>query len=294
MLVGDGAHSVLTSHSYAKVNLFLEVGNRRDDGFHNIETIFQTVDLADELRFEARENDVVLDCDRDDLDTGPANLVHRAAEVLRDDTGCAAGARITLTKRIPIAAGLAGGSGNAAATLIGLNRLWGLELPPERLHALALRLGSDVPYCLRGGTVGGRGRGELMAPLAPLRDVWFVMVHPAIQVSTAWVYGHPDLPRRPMDDTPTRPFRDALDALAKRDWPRVLKNAMETVVFDRHPELAAIKHRLIDAGCTAAVMSGSGPTVFGVTESENAAQRAAKRIAESPVTVTRPVDHGVT
>ena len=214
--------NMLTFRSHAKINLYLDVLDRRPDGFHNIETIFQTVSLADELTVAEAPSGVVLTCSRPDLDCGPGNLVCRAAALLLARTGCVRGARIHLEKHIPVAAGLAGGSGNAAATLDALNRLWKLGLTPAQLQAFGLELGSDVPYCLVGGTQGATGRGEQLVPLPPVPQTWCVLAHPPIQVSTAAVYHSPRLFRN--TETPsagrTRTFQCALDALSAGDWAR--------------------------------------------------------------------------
>lgn len=155
--------------SYAKINLYLDVLGRRRDDYHNIETIFQSVDLADELFFSDQPSRITLVCSVPELGTVESNLVYRAATLLKERTGCPLGARIQLEKRIPIAAGLAGGSSNAAATLVALNTLWNLRLTANAIRTLALELGSDVPYCTVGGTMAAMRRGEDLRPLPPSR-----------------------------------------------------------------------------------------------------------------------------
>ncbi len=270
----------LTCRSYAKINLYLDVLARRPDGFHNIETIFQTVGLWDELTLTSQPSGIALECSVPCLGTGPDNLVHRAATLLQDRTGCTRGAHIILKKNIPIAAGLAGGSGNAAACLVALNDLWELELPPETLSECALELGSDVPYCMLGGTAAATGRGEELAPLDALAETWFVLVHPQLHVSAAQVYGSPLLRRNSEEraDGRTAGFQHAIDLLGAGDWPGLIFNTMEEPVFHDYPELAQLKARLLEAGCCAAVMSGSGPTVFGVAASEALARTAARTL----------------
>jgi 4-diphosphocytidyl-2-C-methyl-D-erythritol kinase len=280
--------------SYAKINLYLDVLDRRPDGFTNIETVFQTVSLYDELEFEPAQPGIALTCTNPDLPTDERNLVYRAAELLRGFAGDAAGVRITLRKRIPVAAGLAGGSGNAAATLLALSQLWDLHLGAEELRMLALGLGSDVPYCLVGGTAAATRRGDLVAPMDPLPEVWFVLVHPPVQLSTASVYASPLLEHSPpqLAGAKSPALLAAMDALPRGDWSHV-RNAMETAVFPEHPELAALKARLLDAGCLAAAMSGSGPTVFGVAGSREEANRVAQAMAPEAVTVAYTAPAGV-
>ncbi|HQH68851.1 MAG TPA: 4-(cytidine 5'-diphospho)-2-C-methyl-D-erythritol kinase [Candidatus Hydrogenedentes bacterium] len=287
--------NTLRIRSYAKVNLYLDVLNRRRDGFHNIETIFQTVSLADELTFTEASCGIELCCSRPDLSTGPHNLVCRAAALLQSKTGSARGAVIRLEKNIPLAAGLAGGSGNAAATLEALNLLWDLGLSRGQLRAFGLELGSDVPYCLVGGAQGATGRGEHLFALPPLPETWCVLVHPPVQVSTAAVYNSPRLLRNAEHPFAgrTRMFRRALRALRAGDWEQAVFNRMEAPVFEQHPGLETVKRRLLNAGCAAAAMSGSGPTVFGLCESREAAERTAQSLKPYAVTVVKTVETGL-
>lgn len=285
----------LIYQSYAKINLYLDVVGRRRDGYHDIETVFQTVSLCDQLVFTEREGGILLDCDAPELGGVDTNLAYRAAVLLQERTGCTRGVHIRLDKRIPIAAGLAGGSGNAAATLRALDDLWGLRLPPSVLRRLALELGSDVPYCLVGGTVAATGRGEELMPIEPLPATWFVLVHPPISVSTARVYTSPRLcpSNAPRFAGRTAAFRDAIYALGKGDFAAAVFNRMEEVVFPDHPTLAESKQLLLDRGCLAAAMSGSGPTLFGVCASRRDATRIAESFTELKTTVVSSVPFGV-
>jgi 4-diphosphocytidyl-2-C-methyl-D-erythritol kinase len=284
-----------TYRSRAKINLYLDVLDRRPDGFTNIETIFQSIDLWDELRFSPAPDGTRFTCNLSALANPAGNLAVRAAERIRRHTGERRGVAIHLEKRIPVAAGLAGGSGNAAATLIALNECWDLALPPETLADLAAELGSDVPYCLTGGTVAATGRGELMEPLPPLPPQWLVLAHPPLEITAGHAYGHPRLTRNltPPENGKTPQFRAALDALGQGDVAGLVFNRMETGVFHDHPELAALKDALLDAGCAASAMSGSGPTVFGLCDSEAAARRAAARITACATSVVETAGCGV-
>jgi len=287
--------TAITYRSYAKINLYLDVLNKRRDGYNNIETVFQSVSLADQLVFEERRERIDLTCSTPELDTGEGNLAYRAARLLREHTGCRAGARIRLEKHIPLAAGLAGGSGNAAAALVALNLLWDLRLAPGILLRLALELGSDVPYCLRGGAVAATRRGEEMAFLPPLPKTWFVLVHPPIAVSASHTYNHPSLERsseRPFAGR-TRAFRTALSRLAQGQIPAMVFNRMERPVFLDHPHLESMKERLLELGCSAAAMSGSGPTLFGVCKDKRAATRVAGAIGDYPSSIVCSVPAGL-
>ncbi len=285
----------LTCRSYAKINFYLDVRPRRSDGYHDIETVFQTVSLYDALSLSPRPSGISLECNIPGLDAGPGNLVWRAAALLAERFAVSNGVHMVLEKHIPVAAGLAGGSGNAAAALAGLNRLWDLRLDSVTLAALALELGSDVPYCLVGGAMAATGRGEVLASLPVAPETWIVLVHPSLKVSTAAVYNSPLLEKNtePLVEGRTQPFRRALEAFARGDWPQTVFNRMETAVFSLHPELAATKKRLLELGCLAAAMSGSGPTLFGVCPSREHAESVSHAGLEWPVSIVKTMSEGV-
>lgn len=254
----------------AKINLTLDITGLLPDGYHELETVMQSIALCDRLVFTPLPGGIVLETDSDALPAGPENLVYRAAELLQRVTGCRQGVHIFLSKRIPVAAGLGGGSADAAATLVALNRLWGLGLHREELFPLAAQLGADVPFCLAGGTVFARGKGELLTPLEPLPPLGVVLVTPPRAVSTARIYGEYDrlLPSVHPDT------RTMLAAIARRDIPSVaasLGNILEPVTASLVAEVGHIKEALKRAGAMGAVMSGSGPTVFGLCRDEGEA-----------------------
>ena len=258
----------------AKVNLYLDVVRRREDGFHDIETLFQSLDLADEVTLEPRgDGQLTLECSLPGLCAPEDNLALRAAVLLRRHTGCGAGAHLSLEKRIPAAAGLAGGSADAAAVLRGLNRLWGLGLPQGELAALALELGSDVPYCLVGGLAAATGRGECLTPLPPLPGDWHcVLADPGIPVRAARAYTHPLLEKcgpPPEGENWTPRFRQAMTLAAGGRLGELVFNRLERPVFADHPVLAEIKETLLACGARAAAMSGSGSVVFGLFRQED-------------------------
>lgn len=265
---------MLRLRSYAKINLYLDVLGKRPDGYHNLETIFQSVDLFDELRI-TRAKDVTLVCADARVPAGEENLIIKSARLLQRETGFGDGARIELRKHVPMGAGLAGGSGNAAMTLIGLNSLWKLGLSDERLLELGLELGSDVPFCLTGGTQAATGRGELLEPLPPVIDPTFVLVHFPIHVSTASVFNDPAITfsREGTIDGKTPSFRRAIENLKRGEWDKVVFNRLEDIVFARHRELARAKDQLLNQlGCLGAVMSGTGSTIVGVFDSFETAE----------------------
>ncbi len=295
MKAPEAVSTTIAFLSYAKINLYLQVLGRRDDGYHDIETIYQTVDLSDELRFSLRPREVTLECAAQALGRPEDNLAWKTAARLKEHCNCDKGVHIELIKRIPVAAGLAGGSGNAAATLIALNQVWALGLSETDLREIGLKLGSDVPYCSVGGTIAATGRGEGLRPLEPLPETAFVLVHPPTQVSTARVYNHPLLPRsdeEPIGDM-TPSFKLAIGMLQKGALADMLHNAMEDVVFAEHPELAVLKQRLLDAGCAGALMSGSGATLFGLCRNRDHAREIAAGFNEVDTSIVASVPHGV-
>ena len=259
----------------AKVNLALEVLDRRTDGYHEIATVMQTVDLADRLTLE--ESDALeLRCAASDVPTDETNLALRAALALREAAAVKRGVRIALDKRIPVAAGLGGGSSDAAAVLLGLNRLWGLRWSMARLAEVAVTLGMDVPFFLRGGAALGTGRGERLRPVAgaPLA---LVLANPGVGVSTAEAYGRVT-PAMYSDGTRCRAVIAALRSRRPARVAASLYNGLEGAVTPAHPGIARMRAALLAAGALGAVMSGSGPTVFAIARSFEQARQIRARV----------------
>ncbi|HHV61019.1 MAG TPA: 4-(cytidine 5'-diphospho)-2-C-methyl-D-erythritol kinase [Firmicutes bacterium] len=266
----------------AKVNLTLDILGRRPDGYHEIESLMQSVDLADTVRISHGGPGIEILSDSPDVPADSTNLAAKAALALATSCGARLGARIQIRKRIPVAAGLAGGSADAAATLLGLNELWGLGLTTGQLVEIGARVGADVPFCLTGGTAVARGKGELIEQLPPLEGVWFVIVVPRIKVSTADVY-------RQFDDLPTTRRSStarATDSIWAGDiegLAKALGNSLEAVTARRNPEIARIKEILLARGALGSVMSGSGPAVVGLVRSRDSALRICKEISSSQI-----------
>ena len=263
-------------HCYAKVNLTLEILGKRADGFHEVRSVMQTVGLADRLAVTAAE-ELSFTCSDAALAT-PDNLVYRAARLLQSECGARAGAALRLEKRIPSAAGLGGGSSDAAATIIALNRLWDLQLSLAEQHQLAAKLGSDVPFFLTGGTALATGRGEKITPLPPFPPHWVVLVLLPRVLSTAAVYGGVT----PADytsgvvtaDTVAAALHGALSPQTR--WHNALARPARALA----PEVTAAQNALIQAGAPHAHVSGSGPTVFAMCQEEGAARTVAGRLQE--------------
>lgn len=256
----------------AKINLSLDVLYKRPDGYHEVEMIMTTIDLADRLELtllNGREirilshNRFVPDDQR--------NLAYQAAKLLQDRFSVAKGVAIMIEKNIPVAAGLAGGSSDAAATLRGLNKLWQLGLTLDELAELGAEIGSDVSFCVYGGTALAKGRGEIITPLPAPPTCWVVLAKPFIGVSTADVYRRLSLNGIKHPNT-----QEMIEAIVHGDFAGVcsnLENVLEDVTFRLHPEVALIKEQMKRFGADAVLMSGSGPTVFGLVQHDSRMQR---------------------
>ena len=256
----------ILENANAKINIGLKVLGKRADGYHEVDMLMQSIALADTLEIESADN-LVLETDSIILNNdGAENLVLKAARVLRAHTGCVKGAKIKLQKVIPIAAGLAGGSTDAAAALRGLNRLWQTGLSLSELEQLATQIGSDVAFCVRGGTQRASGRGEILTPLVQLPQQNIVIYKPDFGVSTVEVYRGLNLDE--IKDSFVMEL--LLRELSTQDINKMLpymRNDLESVTIKTHPIIAQIKKFMVDQGASYAMMSGSGPSIFAITKS---------------------------
>jgi 4-diphosphocytidyl-2-C-methyl-D-erythritol kinase len=259
--------------SFAKVNLGLEILRRRDDGYHDIRTLFQTVGLADVLEFEATTDGAVrLEGDDASIPWDGTNLVFRAARLLQERARTSPGVRIRVAKKVPPGKGLGGGSSNAALTLWALNKLWAAGLDAGTLGDMALRLGSDVPYFLEGGLCLGEGRGNVLTPLADLPPLPCVLAFPPYPIMTAEIYAG-------VRSSLTSEGKDSriMRFLETRDF-GLLENDLESVIFRRHPELGGLKKFLRDQGASLSLVTGSGSAVFGLFSGRETARKAIERL----------------
>lgn len=274
----------LTLKAMAKINLGLDVVRRRPDGYHEVRMIMQTVKLYDRLTFEKRKEDALtMEANMKKLPVDGNNLIIRAASLLKEEFGIREGLHIRLDKRIPVAAGMAGGSTDAAAAFVAVNRLFGLGLTKEQLCERAVRIGADVPYCICGGTALSEGIGEKLTPLPSAPGCFVIVAKPHIHVSTKWVYQnlhleqvkeHPDI-----DGMVESIRRGELSGVADR-----LSNVLETVTVPKYPVIAQIKEFLGKRGALGALMSGSGPTVFALFDDERKAQSALEELKKTGLT----------
>jgi 4-diphosphocytidyl-2-C-methyl-D-erythritol kinase len=260
----------------AKVNLHLEILAKRPDGYHALETLMVAVNLCDTLVLQDDPaGPLTLKCNRPEVPAGPDNLVLRAAQLLRDATGCQRGARIRLVKRIPMAAGLAGGSTDAAATLAGLNRLWGLDLPEQRLLELGAKLGSDVAFFFRTPAAWCTGHGEIVTPASLGKKLWLALWCPPFGLATAEVYGKVEVPALPRSGDA---IRQALAAGDVKLVGRLLHNRLQEAAEKVRPEIAEYQGRLERLSPAGACMSGSGSTLLALGQDRQNAVRIAQEL----------------
>lgn len=260
----------------AKINLGLDVLRRRADGYHEVRMVMQTVHIFDQLQLEKRrEEGIFVRTNLYYLPENENNLVYKAAKILREEFRLTGGIAIHLKKYIPVAAGMAGGSSDAAAVLFGMNRMYDLGLSMEELMERGVKIGADVPYCIMRGTALAEGIGEILSPLPPMPPCTILVAKPGIGVSTRFVFEN--LKANELENHPN--IDGMVEALGSHDL-RVLAgcmnpgNVLETVTIPAYPVIQKLKNVMMDCGALTALMSGSGPTVFGIFESRQAAKRA--------------------
>lgn len=265
---------IIKALARAKINLTLGVLGKRPDGYHEVEMVMQSIELHDCLEFSPAPGGISLMVEGDGIPAGEQNLVYRAAECLRSYGGIRQGINIRLKKYIPVAAGLAGGSADAAATLTALNQIWRVGLSLSGLMKLGEQLGSDIPFCLLGGTALARGRGERVTPLPACPSLGVILVKPPFGLSTAHIYQ--SYKQEASSHKPDH--RGMIGAIENSDGPAIcshLVNMLEPVAIKLHPEIATVKGKLLQAGAMGVLMSGSGPTVFGLTPDLGSARAVA-------------------
>ncbi len=267
----------ITRKAYAKINLALDVVRRLPNGYHEVRMIMQTVGICDVLTFTKAKAGIYLQVDHQEIPADSNNLIYKAARLLLDTAGITEGVKITLKKHIPIAAGMAGGSTDAAATFLGLNQLFELDYSIEQLKALGVKIGADVPYCIQGGTALAEGIGEILTPLPAPPKCHLVIAKPDVNVSTKFVYENlraDELQKHPDIDG----MIEALQTGSLKGITKRLGNVLETVTVPAYPVIQEIKDALVAAGAENALMSGSGPTVFGIFTDLDKAKGAAEVI----------------
>ena len=279
---GGGIMETLKYKARAKINLGLDVRKRLCNGYHEVKMVMQTVDIYDELEFkQSRTPDIILSVEsHDELGSMPNNLIFKAAKLMKEYYSIKGGIEIHLRKSIPVAAGMAGGSTDAAATMLAINEMFGLGQSREKLMELALRLGADIPYCIMGGTALAEGIGEKLTALPKPPKASLLVVKPPLMVATKWVYdtldagiieNHPDID-------------GMVEALKNSDLKGItsrMGNVLENVTERKYSIISDIKNIMVEKGALNALMSGSGPSVFGVYEDEQEAKAAAKYMKDT-------------
>ncbi len=262
----------------AKINIALDILGKRPDGYHEVRMLMQQIKLHDTVLIERSESSINVSCNNPLVPQDCGNIAYKAAKLLLDSAGITSGIKIKIDKRIPMAAGLAGGSTDAAAVLKGINELFALGLSMEQLAQIGVKAGADVPFCIKGGTMLSEGIGEVLTPVSPLQGVFLVVVCPHINVSTQWVYQQLRL-----DRISQRPdFELLLGAIGLKDIAKIassLVNVLETVTIEKYGIIRDIKEKLVSAGALGSLMSGSGPSVFGVFDSFETAKSACEIIS---------------
>lgn len=268
--------NILIKKTPAKINLTLDVTGKLENGYHTLSMIMQSIDVCDELSFEKTADETILFSMNKELpDKIPTekNLVYKAAKLMKDTFKINGGFKIHLTKNIPAAAGLAGGSSDCAATLIGINELCGLGLDIEKLCEIGVKLGADVPFCIRKGTMLAEGIGEILTPLTPLTGIPVLLIKPNISISTPYVYKH--LKLNELDYHPDN--KAVISYIKDKNIKKIaasLSNVLETVTIPENPIIAELKRYLTEIGAIGSLMSGSGPTTFGIFKNMETAKKA--------------------
>ncbi len=272
--------SIITRNAYAKINLGLDVVRRLPNGYHEVRMIMQNVGIYDVLTFAKTESGITLRVDHEELPVDGNNLICKAARLLLETAGVEGGVSITLEKHIPIAAGMAGGSTDAAAAFLGINELYEIGYSMEQLKALGVQIGADIPYCIQGGTALAEGIGELLSELPAPPQCHLVVAKPDINVSTKFVYEN--LRANELQEHPD--ITGMIEAIKEGSLKGItdrLGNVLETVTVPAYPVIQEIKDAMLKAGAENALMSGSGPTVFGIFKELAMAEQAAEEIRVS-------------
>ncbi len=263
----------------AKINLSIDVLGKREDDYHLVEMIMQTIDLYDNVNIQEIDSGIIIDSDNKDVPTDSRNIAYKAADLIKRKFGIDKGVKIVINKNIPVAAGLAGGSTNAAAVLVGLNEMWNLKLNQNQLMELGLNLGADVPFCILGGSAIAKGIGEDLTRIKGLEHVKLLICKPNIMVSTKWVYQNLD-----MDAVSKRPdTKTILNNLEENDVQALAKNmsnVLENVTENEYKQIEEIKKKMIEHNAVGSMMSGSGPTVFGIFNDLEYAQLAKEELEQ--------------
>jgi len=267
----------ITEKAYAKINLSLDVLEKRTDGFHNLRMIMQEIDLYDTVTVEVIPKGIKICCNNPCIPVDESNTVYKAVKLLMDECKISKGVKVSIEKRIPISAGLGGGSSDAAAAIKSVARLFDLPKDEDMFLKIAKKTGADVPFFLQGGISLAEGIGEKLSKLPSMEQMTILLVNPSVRVSTAWVYKNLDL-ALPMEHPDTDLLVSAIKCNNVSILANNMKNVLETVTIKKHRVIRKIKNQMLEYSALGSMMSGSGPTVFGIFKSLDQAQKALNKI----------------
>jgi len=265
--------------SYSKINLTLNILGKRRDGYHNIETIMQSINLADRIFIKEEKEGVKIKCSHPLVPVDTQSLTYRSAEKILNRYRIKKGVKIEIDKKIPLASGMAGGSANSASILVGINKLFALNLSNKDLREIGEELGMDVPFCIQNGTALAYHKGEKVTPLPPINPpLWIIIINPGFEIPTKWAYNNLDLGLIKREKNSTIAMLKALKEGGLEGIAKNLFNSFEGLVIKKYPEIGKINDRLVEEGALGALMSGSGPTVFGIAQNKEQALRIYEKL----------------
>jgi 4-diphosphocytidyl-2-C-methyl-D-erythritol kinase len=265
--------------SYSKINLTLNILGKRQDGYHNIETIMQSINLADRIVIREGKEGVKIKCSHPLVPTDTQSLTYRSAEKILNRYRIKKGVKIEIDKKIPLASGMAGGSANSASILVGINKLFALNLSNKDLRQIGEELGMDVPFCIQNGTALAYHRGEKVTLLPPINPpLWIIVINPGFEIPTKWAYNNIDLGLIKREKNNTIAMLKALKEGRLEGIAENLFNSFEELIIKKYREIGKIKDRLIEEGVLGALMSGSGPTVFGIAQNKEEALKVCEKL----------------
>lgn len=265
--------------SYSKINLTLNILGKRRDGYHNIETIMQAINLADKIFIKEEQEGVKIKCSHPLVPTDTQSLTYRSAEKILNRYRIRKGVKIEIDKKIPLASGMAGGSANSASILVGINKLFALNLSNKDLMEIGEELGMDIPFCIQNGTALAYHRGEKVTPLFPINPpLWIIVINPGFEIPTKWAYDNFDLSLVKKEQHHTIAMLKALKEGRLEGIAKNLFNSFEDLIIKKYREIGKIKDRLTEEGALGALMSGSGPTVFGIAQNEKEALKIYEKL----------------
>ena len=266
-------------YSYSKINLTLNILGKRQDGYHNIETIMQSINLTDRIFIKEEKEGIKVKCNHSQVPIDAQGLAYRSAEKILNRYKITKGVKIEIDKKIPLASGMAGGSANSASILVGINKLFTLNLSNEDLRGMGEELGMDVPFCIQNGTALAYHRGEKVTSLSPVNPpLWIIIINPGFEIPTKWAYNNLDLSLIKREKNNTKAMLEALKEGEARGIAKNLFNSFEELIIKKYPEIGKIKDRLIEEGTLGALMSGSGSTVFGIAQNKEKAFKIYKKL----------------